>query len=66
MVKGDSPFRLDWLSGALRSSWVEVGDGCSLVYSGSGFPGVHPKPVSQMWGGKILSVHVDARFSLLA
>jgi len=50
----------------LRSSWEEVGDGCSLVYSGSSFLGVHPKPVSQMCGGKILSVQVDARSSLLA
>ena len=66
MIKGDSPFRVVWLSGALYSLWVEVGDGRSLVYSGSGFPGVLPKPVSQMCGSKILSIHVDARFSLLA
>ena len=61
MVEGNSPGGVVILSTDRRSPWEAVGDSRGLVYSVPSFLRVHLKPMNQMLGGEILSIHVDTR-----
>jgi len=60
-MEGNCPGGVVILSTDRRFPWEVVGDVCGLVYSVPSFRRVHLKPMDQVLGGEILSIHVDAR-----